>query len=81
MIATAQVVDDGHSLSHEVHHVLWVGATDVVLKENGADALSKNESDVRNGVLISKNCTDLSGGVTCFTEVKNEFSDRFSIGV
>ena len=75
------MVDDGDGLAHEVHHVLWVSSTDVVLSENSADALSENKSNVRNSVLVTKNGADFRCGVTGLSEVKNEFCNGFCIGV
>ena len=81
VVATSQVVDDGDSLPHEVHHILWVCSTNVVLSKNSADALSEHKSNVRDGVLVPKNGADLCGGVTGLSEVQNEFCNGFRIGV
>ena len=58
VVSASQVVDNGDSLAHEVHHVFRVSSTDVVLSENSADALSENKSNVRNSVLVTKNGAD-----------------------
>ena len=61
-----EVVDDSHSLSHEVHQVFWVRTAKVVLSEDGSNTLSKDETSVRNCVLVTKNNTDLRGAHTLF---------------
>lgn len=81
VVPASQVVDDGDCLAHEVHHVLRVCPTDVVLSENGADALSEHKSNVRDSVLVPKDGADFCCGVTSFSEIENEFCNGFCIGV
>ena len=75
------MVDDAHSLAHEVHHILWVGAAHVVLCENLANALSEDEADVGNSVLVSKDGADFCSGHAGFGKVENEGLNRIFIGV
>ena len=81
VVARAEVVDDGHCLAHEVHHVLGVGAGHVVLCEHLANALSEDETDVGNSVLVAENGTDFGGGVAGLGQVENEGLNRILIGV
>ena len=72
VVSRAQVVDDGHGLSHEVHHVLGIGAHHVVFSKELTDAHSKNQAGVEYGVLVSKDGADFGGGKSGFCKVKNE---------
>mgnify|MGYP004290493741 CR=1 FL=1 len=75
------MIYDSLSLPHEVHHVLRVGAAHVVLCENLANALSEDEADVGNGVLVSKHRADFCGGHAGFSKVKNEGLNRIFVGI
>ena len=81
MVSRAKVIDDGHGLSHEVHHVLRVSAHHVVFSEELTDALPENETGVGDGVLVPQDGTDLSGAQARFGEVKNERLHRFFVRV
>ena len=61
VVSRAKVIDDGHGLAHEVHHVLGVGAEHVVFSQDLANALAEDETNVGDSVLVSQNRTDLSG--------------------
>ena len=52
VVSRTKVVDDGDSLAHEVHHILGVATGHVVFFEDLADAHSKDQTDVGNGVLV-----------------------------
>jgi len=81
VVARTEVVDDGHSLAHEVHHVLGVGPGHVVFCEHLANALAEDEADVGNGVLVAQNGADFGGGVTGLGQVKNDGLNRILVGV
>ena len=61
VVSGAEVVDDGHGLAHEVHHVLGVSAHHVVFSKELTDAHSKNQAGVGHSVLVSKDGADFSG--------------------
>ena len=81
VVARSEEVDDGHSLAHEVHHVLRVGAGHVVLCEDLANALAEDEADVGNSVLVTEDGADFSGGMTGLGQVENEGLNRIFVGV
>lgn len=81
VVSRTEVIDDGHSLSHQIHHVLGIGAGHVGLSENLADALSEDKSDVGNGVLVSQNRTNFSGGHSGLCQVQNEGLNGIFVGV
>ena len=72
VVAGSEMVDDGDSLPHEVHHVLGVAAGHVVLSEDLANSLSEHKANVRNGVLVAEDGADFSGGVPGLCQVENE---------
>ena len=81
VVARAKVIDDGHSLSHQIHHVFRVGGDHIVLCENLANALAEDEANIRNGVLVSQNGSNFSGGKTGFCKVENEGLHCILVGV
>jgi len=81
VVAGAKVVDDGDSLTHEVHHVFRVAAGHVVLCENLANALAEDKTDVRDGVLVTEDGADFGGGVSGLSQVKNEGLNSIFVGV
>ncbi len=81
VVARTQMVDDTDCLAHEVHHVLRVSAGHVVLCEDLANALSEDEADIGDGVLVPKNGSDFCGGEAGFRKVKNEGLNRIFVGI
>ena len=81
VVAGAEVVDDAHSLAHEVHHVLGVRTEHVVVGEDLGDALAKDEASVWNSVLVAEHRADFSAGMTSFRQVKNDGRHGILVGV
>ena len=59
VVARAKMVDDTDGLTHEVHHVLWVGTPHVVFSQDLADSLAEHKADVGDSVLVPQDRSDL----------------------
>ena len=81
VVARAEVVDDGHGLAHEVHHVLGIGAGHVVFSEDLANSLAEHQTHVRDGVLVAEDGADLGRRVAGLGKVKNEGLNLILVGV
>ena len=81
VVAGTEVVDDAHSLAHEVHHVLGVSAEHVVVGEDLGDALAENKTSVGNGVLVPEDRADFGTRMTGFCQVKNDGCHGILVGV
>ena len=67
-----EVIDDTDSLAHEVHEILWIGTTKVVLSENGSNALSENQTSIWDSMLVSQDNTNLRGAHTLLRILENQ---------
>ncbi len=81
VVARAEVVDDGHGLAHEVHHVLGIGAGHVVFSEDLANSLAEHQTHVWDGVLVAEDGADLGRRVAGLGKVKNEGLNLILVGV
>ena len=81
VVARTEMVDDADGLTHQVHHVLWVGTSHFVLSQDLADSLAEHKANIGDSVLVSQHRPDLCGGHSGFPHFKNEGLNGILVGV